>query len=515
MRIGHGKLPTRSTTLSPRLLSPKSVLALAATLILSSPAFGAPQIPAASHFEKQVKPILAKYCADCHADGAKKGGVDFDELKADHSLLEIPGLWYAVLKNTRAGVMPPEKKEKPTAEEQKILEQWIKYDAFGIDKKNPDPGRVTVRRLNRVEYSNTIRDLMGVEFSAETEFPPDDTGYGFDNIGDVLSLSPMLLEKYLDAAKSIFTEAVPVVAKVMPEKIISGKSFHKISETTNTTATANNRQGANSNRRDTFLGLNYYETTEATNTFKIDTAGAYKLVLNLTTKGAFDYDPGRCRVTFKLDGKEMFQKEYGWYDTKNFQFTFDQNWEAGEHQMYIKVEGLTSPDQRINALEMRIADTKIQGPMDQKYWTRPKNYERFFPSDAPASVEGKRKYATQILRTFMTKAFRRPVDEKNVDRFVSLAESIYTQPGKNFESGIAHSMIAVLASPRFLFRLEDVEAGSSPNATVANVDEYSLASRLSYFLWSTMPDDELFRLAQRGELRKLMTGQVKRMLDDP
>src|SRR4030095_2377211 len=103
--------------------------------------------------------------------------------------------------------------------------EWIKKDVFGIDTNNPDPGRVTIRRLNRVEYRNTIRDLMGFEFQVEEELPPDDTGYGFDNIGDVLTVSPMLLEKYMQAAETIVAGAVPRVAKMVAERTIPGAAF--------------------------------------------------------------------------------------------------------------------------------------------------------------------------------------------------------------------------------------------------------------------------------------------------
>src|ERR1700730_17026706 len=111
----------------------------------------------------------------------------------------------------QAGMMPPHGKRRPSPEQIDQLEKWIKYSAFGIDPKNPDPGRVTIRRLNRTEYRNTIRDLLGVDFNATAEFPADDTGHGFDNISDVLTISPLLLEKYIAAAKSIVTQAVPLV----------------------------------------------------------------------------------------------------------------------------------------------------------------------------------------------------------------------------------------------------------------------------------------------------------------
>src|SRR6202034_1025726 len=126
-----------------------------------------------------------------------------------------PKVWHSVLKNLRSGIMPPADKPQPTAEERRLLEEWIKYGALGIDPKDPDPGRVTVRRLNRVEYRNTISDLIGVDYDTTSEFPADDSGHGFDNIGDVLTLSPMLLEKYLNAANAIISKVVPMVPKVV------------------------------------------------------------------------------------------------------------------------------------------------------------------------------------------------------------------------------------------------------------------------------------------------------------
>src|SRR5262249_16477686 len=126
---------------------------------------------------------------------------------------------------------------RPTAEEMAQLEHWIKYQAFAIDPANPDPGRVTMRRLNRVEYHNTIRDLMGIDFASEVEFPPDDTGHGFDNLGEVLSVSPLLLEKYLQAAEEVVDKAVPRVAKVPSKLIALTRDFHREPRPGDTAAT--------------------------------------------------------------------------------------------------------------------------------------------------------------------------------------------------------------------------------------------------------------------------------------
>ena len=158
-------------------------------------------------FVEQTQPILEEYCGSCHDNGMKKGGVTFADIEADTKRLSDPNLWWSVLKNVRAGIMPPSGKPRPESNELRILEDWIKYSAFGIDPKDPDPGRVTVRRLNRVEYRNTIRDLIDVVYDTGAEFPPDDSGHGFDNIGDVLTMSPLLLEKYITAADFIVVES--------------------------------------------------------------------------------------------------------------------------------------------------------------------------------------------------------------------------------------------------------------------------------------------------------------------
>jgi len=162
----------------------------------------------ATAFHKNVEPILDLYCCTCHNSTLKKGGLVLNELEADAALLENRQLWWKVLKMTRAGLMPPKGKPRPSAQQLETIAQWTKSSVFQIGPKDPDPGRVTIRRLNRVEYNNTIRDLVGVDFHPADDFPADDVGYGFDNNGDVLSMPPVLLEKYLTAAEHILDEAI-------------------------------------------------------------------------------------------------------------------------------------------------------------------------------------------------------------------------------------------------------------------------------------------------------------------
>ncbi|HEY1108845.1 MAG TPA: DUF1587 domain-containing protein, partial [Opitutaceae bacterium] len=188
-----------------------------------------PTPTAAANYHKKVAPILEKYCYDCHGNGLEKGKVSFDTFASDKEMLAKRDLWLAALKNVRAGMMPPREEGaedfRPDAEELATLSNWIKFEAFGTDVKNPDPGRVTVRRLNRIEYRNTISDLMGIDFNSEVEFPPDDTGNGFDNNGDVLTISPLLMEKYLAAAEKIVETAVPKVHRELRERTVSGREI--------------------------------------------------------------------------------------------------------------------------------------------------------------------------------------------------------------------------------------------------------------------------------------------------
>ncbi len=477
------------------------LVAAMSTLHFCLPALGA------SPYEKSVQPILKKYCYDCHADDAKKGGVAFDEFKSETTLLRETEFWWTVLKNLRTGVMPPEKKPRPSADERQMVEAWIKKDVLKIDPQNLDPGRVTLRRLNRVEYRNTIRDLFGIDFNTEAEFPPDDTGHGFDNIGDVLTLPPMLLEKYLAAAKAVVESAVPTVSKTVAEKIIYGNQFFP---------TRNAERGA---RRFPSSGkgtLSFYEAGTLAGVFKADHTGRYQAAFDLGVNEKFVedvFDYNKCQLIFKIDGRELWQKNFSWEAGKTHRFEVETNLSAGEHELAFVVEPLTPNEKQVRSLEMRINSVKLRGPQEEKFWTRPKNYERFFAKNVPETPDERRNYAGELLEKFAGKAFRRPVEKETAERLTALAEDFYQQPGKTFESGVAQAMTAVLASPRFLFREENIEKASAEKSFPL-VDEYALASRLSYFLWSTMPDDELFRLAGQEKLRENLPAQLKRMLAD-
>jgi hypothetical protein len=456
--------------------------------------------PAIAEYRSVISPILETHCYECHGDGFDKGKVAFDSLDTDAKIL-APDLWLRVLSNTRAGLMPAEQKSRLSAAEHQKLERWIKYSVFKIDPRNPDPGRVTVRRLNRVEYRNTVRDLMGVDYNTDHEFPPDDTGFGFDNIGDALTTSPMLMEKYVAAAQSIVSQAVPTAARKPVEQIVKGFDF----EGTNARVKAGKRQ------------LVFSEPSNVGAKFNTPLAGTYRVKLNLEVNGAYTPDPGKARVVFKIDGKEFLNQEFAYHDEKQFTFETTHKWQPAGHTLSLELQPTAPPEKKETVIDLFVHKVTIEGPIEKEHWVATENYGKYFPRPVPRGAKPRRAYANELLTAFAQKAYRRPLNDAADDtgeRLAALAESFYREPGKSFEEGVAHAMAAVLSSPRFLFKLE-APAAHPVNAQVADVDEYSLASRLSYFLWSTMPDAELMDLAARGELRKNLGAQVKRMLAEP
>ncbi|MEJ0087919.1 MAG: DUF1592 domain-containing protein [Pseudomonadota bacterium] len=462
---------------------------------------------AVAAYKKTINPILEDHCYECHGDGYNKGKVAFDELESNAQILD-KDLWLRVLVNTRSGLMPAEQKPRLSPTDQQKLERWIKTDVFRLDPHNPDPGRVTVRRLNRVEYRNTVRDLLGVDFNAEVEFPPDDTGFGFDNIGDALSISPMLVEKYVAAATVIVADAVPIADRKVAEQEVPATAF---------ATPAGERQSGR-------VRFPYNASSSVAAKVKTPGAGSYKVTLGVDVRGDFAFVPDRGRLVFKIDGKEVLNKEFAYFYEKSFTFESDHKWTAADHDLSLEFtsldDGKASTGEDVKgpkSSRLTINKLTIEGPLEKDQWIKPANYDRFFPRPIPAGRAERLAYARELLGAFASKAYRRPLgpdkSDDTADRLARLAEDTYRQKGKTFEQGVAQAMAAVLSSPHFLFRLEEpaphpLEAHSAP------VDEYSLASRLSYFLWSTMPDDELLALAARGELRANLPAQVQRMLAD-
>lgn len=487
-------------------------------------------------FKQDIQPLLDQHCYDCHGFGHKKGGITLDEF-ATASSLHDPTLWLRVLKNVRAGIMPPADEPRLSADEMAKLMTWIKREAFGLDPLHPDPGRVTLRRLNRVEYRNTIRELLGVDYDTQKEFPPDDTGQGFDNIGDVLTISPLLLERYLDSAQTIIGGAVPTKPLVVREQPLSGRIFKVAAVSASTVAraavapespvttapvtdgpaTAPVYQRPPPKAANNGLDLSYYTPVTVATTCQAEHAGRYQLGINLRTVETYvddQFDLNRCHLIFKADGETLISQDFVREGDKTFEFTFDRRWKSGEHTLSFEIQPIGPDREQKRLLRLRLNAVTVRGPFAPEHWVQPKDYANYFPRPVPKRAIARQVYAAELLRGFADRAFRRPVDVETVNRLVQLAGNISAQPGGTFEAGIAQAMVAVLASPRFIFREEESEV-LRPGQTHPFVDEYALASRLSYFFWSSMPDTELFRLAGAHQLRAQLPAQLARMLGDP
>ena len=486
-------------------------------------AVGAGSPPAVASFRKQVEPVLEDYCYDCHGDGEAKGKVSFDTL-ADTDIAGQTDLWFRVLKNLRANMMPPAGKDRPSEAERRQIETWIKYSAFGIDPTDPDPGRVTLRRLNRIEYGRTVHTLLGTQFQSEVELPPDDTGNGFDNIGDVLSVSPLLIEKYLQAADTIVTDIVPQSPRMVPLTVLTGRDFRDFGPEGSKAVVEDGDDGTPGFRQKLGKPLAFKEAVSVAHIFQAPRDALYRLTFNLEVRGPFNFDPERCLLQISADGTTLVDQSLGWDYRKPLQYVAAKSWKAGAHNLTIGLSPLPPAEVRPDApaaefadpqkLEVRILSVQVQGPFGAASSVETPGYRRFFPRDVPKDVGEREAYAREIIGGFASRAFRRPVDDAMLNRLVRLAQGVETQPGGSFEQGVSRAMMAILASPRFLFRFERPDPADA-GARYPRVDEYSLATRLSYFLWSTMPDETLVGLAEKGQLRANLSAQVERMLEDP
>ncbi|WP_253154652.1 DUF1592 domain-containing protein [Stieleria tagensis] len=457
--------------------------------------------PAASAEPSPAQDLVRSFCFDCHGDGGDEGDFSFEEAFEITAARQHPELWWKVLKNLRSGVMPPPGESRPSTAQIESIASWVKSDVFLIDSDDPDPGRLPVRRLNRTEYENTINDLMGISFNAKLSFPADDSGHGFDNIGDALSFSPLLMEKYLAAAREIVSEAVPTQTKIVPVLTFETEDFV-------------DRSG--SPIKNTVSGT---KPQRIKCDFTVDEAGHYGIDLDISLQGSFDFDPARYTLRFFIDREQSFLQECGWESGKHLRFHYDKTLQPGKHELAFEVKPMRPQErpkeksERSTSVRFDIVSIHVEGPAETDRLVHPPNYARFFPRDSPpVDPTERQEYAREVLRQFAERAFRSEVSSATIDRLVQIAELEYSSPQRSFEQGIGQAMVAVLSSPRFLFHLETTKTSST--RPWGPISELALASRLSYFLWSTMPDDELVDLASSGQLRKRLPEQIRRMTAD-
>ncbi len=445
-------------------------------------------------FEKTVQPVIAKTCAPCHNENLASGGLNLTAFSTPASVLEHREGWEIILQKIRTGEMPPKGIPHPPAAQLAALTKFVQdeFDKADLSVK-PDPGRVTARRLNRNEYSNTIRDLLAVDFHAEKNFPTDDSGDGFDNIGDVLTISPVLMEKYLSAAERIAARAIG--ADPLPKKPLLAQYQFK----------------------DKTIRRVDRSTIEATH--RVEWDAEYIVRIGLPGERAADAKP--VEMGFWMDGKLLRTLQV---ETKPSKLVYFSPYSEEQLRLYLP-EG----DHVFRAAFLN--DDFVKHLSEKEAFTAKSNkyldsitFEGPFPSNIEKPSRKKilicdpatdAACVDRIVTALAHRAYRRPVTKAEVAslvKFVSMAKA----EGQTPEQGIQLAIEAMLVSPYFLFRVEHDPNALDP-ARAHPVSDIELGSRLSYFLWSSMPDEELQGLAESHKLRApgMLDAQVKRMLADP
>jgi hypothetical protein len=434
--------------------------------------------------EKNIQPVLKEFCFDCHNPDKKKGDLDLLPVAAAPQLEENRAVWEKIADMMDSQEMPPPKKRQPSDEQRDLVLHFIEGQLTTLDcKLAKNPGKVTIRRLNREEYRNTIRDLLGVDFATE-DFPNDEVGYGFDNIGDVLSLSPLLMEKFLAAADEIAHRAI--VTETAPKWFavrLRGSAF--------TPGNDGVRPVENE-----VLGL--YREGEGTARFDAPAKGEYVFEVRAYAELAGSEPP---KLALRVGGKEL-----AIFEVKNpgkpASYAARTTLEPGAQQLVVaylnNYRDLENPDPRLRGdRNVFVESIAISGPQLPPA-ELPDSHKRLIPRMPQPGAEPA--MVREILRTFAPRAYRRPVDDTEVARLAGFVE-LAQKNGGSFLEGIQAAVQAALCSPHFLFRWEldprEMKAGDT-----RELGDYEVASRLSYFLWSSMPDAQLLDLAAKGELRK-------------
>jgi hypothetical protein len=483
-----------------------STFAFASTAIAADPAF-APAGPA----------FFAKYCVNCHSGEKPKADLKLTQFTDNASLLKDRKTMARVVEVMKAGEMPPPNKPQPKGTEK---DDFLKLTAAVYDHSDktakPDPGRVTMRRLNRNEYNNTIRDLCFVDFSPAEDFPSDDVGHGFDNIGDVLTLPPVLMERYLAAAEGVMEKAI--LSKI-PQPIgrwqggeytepagkgIVLKNKYRVIVSDGKDAIAsgpvNTPYDVPAGDEYTFHTRVYAETTG-----KKPVKVAIIATCDSSAPGTVSEEEagklvggGKGIRSFKiLQTVEVTARDSKKTQEIRFNFTAPPGFKR-------TAIAIVKPEEGEPAATLNIQHLGLIGPLD----VRPQSMRKLLACDPKKTVA---EQSREVLERFASRAYRRPATADEVNRLVKLADAAMAR-GDKWEAAMQMAMTAVLASPKFLFRVEldDRPTNNEPRP----LDEYQLASRLSYFLWASMPDQELFALAAKKQLTANLDAQVKRMLKD-
>ncbi len=477
------------------------------------------KVAATPSFKKDVVPFLTAHCYSCHGGGKNKGDVVLDTYHDEQALVKDREVWENVVEMVRTGEMPPKAKGRPRPSPTEAEQATRAIDEMlgQCDCSGPrNDGRVTIRRLNRAEYNNTIRDLVGVDFKPAADFPNDDVGYGFDNIGDVLSLSPLLLEKYLAAAEAILDRAIVISDPPRPSK-------ERVSSLRTSFGAGGNRRGGGLflNGKGQISGQIYVE--EGDYTIRAEIFGQQvgdqpvRAALRVNGQVLTEFDVKATQAApLTIEAKTRLKA-----GTRTVAVAFlnpyTEPLKPGEEPKQPEPAPQKKKDDPFRPIDpdkhqrvLVVRNISMDGPYNPPPPLLPEIHKRLLahqPGMPP------REAAREIVTRFGNRAFRRPVRPEEVERLLKLYDRAEKE-GERFENCVRVALEAVLVWPDFLFRVELDPPGVKPGSSY-QIGEYELASRLSYFLWSSMPDDELFDLSAQGQLRQQLDAQMARMLADP
>jgi mono/diheme cytochrome c family protein len=439
--------------------------------------------------------LLDSYCDRCHNDLRMSGNwslsmVDPEEVARGENL----EAWEKIFRMTRERAMPPPDRDQPTSDERAAFTAWLQTTLDGYAAANPDPGRTTLRRLNRAEYANAVRDLLAIEVDVADSLPADDSGYGFDNIADVLSVSSTLMDRYFAVAGRVSRLAVgqgPATPVLTSHQVPKDGSYD-ISGWLN----------ANTNNEVDRLEENHYTQRVAL------TAGPHMIGMSFRKRLMLDETVQTLRNDTDIVPLPTAPPE---------DLTLDFVVDGARVGSTSVPSYYMSPRFAQKNFPRDVLQIDVEGPFEATGPGDTPSRRRIFtcsPSAGSASTSGEGACAARIVADLARQAWRRPLAEADIEALMNVFAA--ARQDTDFEGAIATTLQALLVSPSFLFLVEQ-DPASAPPGTVHPISDTEFAARLSLFLWSSLPDAELLALAERGELRRpgVLPTQIDRMLTDP
>ena len=442
-----------------------------------------------------LRRTIRRHCLACHNDRALTAGLSLQGVDPARVAEHAPVL-EKVFQKLRAREMPPAGRPRPDAATAAALVAWLEAALDGAAAERPNPGAPAIHRLNRAEYRNAVRDLLGLDLDHARDLPADDSGYGFDNIGDVLTVSPLHVEQYVAAARRVSRLAV---GSLTPRPVV--ERYEAPRGTADVAI-----DGLPPNERGGILFRHY---------FPFDA----EYTITVRVRGRRTGGMPAPRLDLRVDGRRVrlldadFDPAEANQLTRNFELRLAIP--AGQHEIgagFLTEYARSEDGQATNRYSVDYV--LVGGPYEAAGPGDPESRRRLFVC-RPAAGEAEEPCARRVLTAVARRAYRRPVTAADIDPLLELF-ALGRADGTRFEDGIEMALSGLLVSPSFLFRAPRAPEGTAPGS-VHSLSDVDLASRLSFFLWSSIPDDELLGLAERGRLAEpeVLAGQLARMLAAP